>query len=60
MKRAESSRLLLISNSIQHGRGFLDHVEPEMRDFLPPLKEFSSYPSRCSIATPMRRRSLLG
>jgi len=38
MKRAESSRLLLISNSIQHGRGFLDHVEPEMRDFLPPTE----------------------
>ena len=36
MKLAETSRLLLISNSIQHGRGFLDHVEPEMRDFLPP------------------------
>src|SRR5713226_8461012 len=31
---ANSKQLLLISNSIQHGRGFLDHVEPEMRDFL--------------------------
>jgi len=27
-------RLLLISNSTQHGRGFLDHVEAELRDFL--------------------------
>jgi len=28
------SRLLLISNSTQHGRGYLDHVEQELRDFL--------------------------
>ena len=27
-------RLLLISNSTQHGRGFLDHVEGELREFL--------------------------
>lgn len=29
-----SGRLLLISNSTQHGRGYLDHVEAEMREFL--------------------------
>jgi dipeptidase E len=27
-------RLLLISNSTVHGRGYLDHVEPEIRDFV--------------------------
>jgi dipeptidase E len=27
-------RLLLISNSTQYGRGYLDHVEAELRDFL--------------------------
>ncbi len=29
-----TGRLLLISNSTQHGRGYLDHVEAEIRDFL--------------------------
>jgi dipeptidase E len=29
-----SPRLLLISNSTQHGRGYLDHVEPEVREIL--------------------------
>ena len=28
------SRLLLLSNSTQHGRGLLDHAEGEIRDFL--------------------------
>ena len=28
------SRLLLISNSTVHGRGYLDHVEDEIRDFI--------------------------
>lgn len=28
------SRLLLISNSTVHGRGYLDHVVPEIRDFV--------------------------
>jgi dipeptidase E len=27
-------RLLLISNSVQHGRGYLDHAEAEIREFL--------------------------
>jgi dipeptidase E len=30
----EHGRILLISNSTQHGRGYLDHVEAELRDFL--------------------------
>lgn len=29
-----SRKLLLISNSVQFGRGYLDHVEPELRDLL--------------------------
>jgi dipeptidase E len=29
-----TKRILLISNSTQYGRGFLDHVEGELRDFL--------------------------
>src|SRR5262249_20609676 len=29
-----TGRVLLISNSTQHGRGYLDHVETELRDFL--------------------------
>jgi len=31
---ADLKRLLLISNSTQYGRGFLDHVEAELRAFL--------------------------
>jgi dipeptidase E len=31
-------RLLLISNSTLHGSGYLDHAEPEIRDFLDDLK----------------------
>jgi dipeptidase E len=27
-------KLLLISNSVQHGRGYLEHAEEELRDFL--------------------------
>src|SRR5919199_4046047 len=30
----EHGRILLISNSTQYGRGYLDHVEAELRDFL--------------------------
>src|SRR5438552_17809438 len=30
----EDGRILLISNSTQYGRGYLDHVEAELRDFL--------------------------
>jgi dipeptidase E len=38
------SKLLLISNSIQHGRGFLDHVEAEMREFLQPARRLLFVP----------------
>ena len=31
-------RLLLISNSTMHGRGYLDHVLDELRDFLGPAR----------------------
>ncbi len=37
-------RLLLISNSTQHGRGFLDHVEPEMRSFLGSVRRVAFVP----------------
>jgi dipeptidase E len=33
MPKAESPRLLLLSNSSQHGRGYLDHAEEEIRAF---------------------------
>src|SRR4051812_49310430 len=29
-----STRILLVSNSTIHGRGYLDHVEAEIREFL--------------------------
>ncbi len=32
-------RLLLISNSTMHGRGYLDHVLTELRDFLGPVRK---------------------
>jgi dipeptidase E len=32
--RVSEKRLLLISNSTQHGTGFLDHAESEIRDFV--------------------------
>jgi len=31
---ATTNQLLLISNSTQHGRGYLDHAESEIRDFV--------------------------
>jgi dipeptidase E len=37
-------RLLLISNSTQHGRGYLDHVEGELRDFLGPARRIFFVP----------------
>jgi dipeptidase E len=33
-KSEDAMRLLLISNSTQHGSGYLDHVEQEIRDFV--------------------------
>jgi dipeptidase E len=38
------TRLLLISNSIQHGRGYLDHVEEELREFLGPRRRVLFFP----------------
>ena len=37
-------RLLLISNSTQHGRGYLDHVEGELRDFLGAARRIAFVP----------------
>jgi dipeptidase E len=34
----DKQRLLLISNSTQHGRGYLEHAEQELRDFLGGVK----------------------
>ncbi|HEY2943488.1 MAG TPA: dipeptidase PepE [Vicinamibacteria bacterium] len=32
------TRLLLLSNSTEHGRGYLDHAMPDIRDFLGPVR----------------------
>jgi len=39
-----SSRVLLISNSTVHGRGYLDHVEDETKAFLGPAKAVLFFP----------------
>jgi dipeptidase E len=39
-----SSRVLLISNSTLHGRGYLDHVEQAIRDFLAPVQSVLFFP----------------
>jgi len=39
-----SSRVLLISNSTVHGRGYLDHVEDEIKAFLGPAKAVLFFP----------------
>ena len=39
-----SSRILLISNSTVHGRGYLDHVEEEIKDFLGSAKTVLFFP----------------
>jgi dipeptidase E len=39
-----SSRILLISNSTVHGRGYLDHVEDEIKTFLGPPKNVLFFP----------------
>lgn len=38
------SRILLISNSTVYGRGYLDHVEEEIRNFLGPAKTILFFP----------------
>ncbi|HKP04336.1 MAG TPA: dipeptidase PepE [Chthoniobacterales bacterium] len=37
-------RILLISNSTLHGRGYLDHAEDEIRDILGPAKRILFFP----------------
>jgi len=37
-------RLLLISNSTQHGRGYLDHAEAEIREFLGAARRILFFP----------------
>jgi dipeptidase E len=37
-------RILLISNSTVYGRGYLDHVEDQIRDFLGPAKSVLFFP----------------
>ena len=39
-----SSRILLISNSTVHGRGYLDHVEDEIKAFLGPAETVLFFP----------------
>jgi dipeptidase E len=39
-----SPRILLISNSTVHGRGYLDHVEDEIKTFLGPAKNVLFFP----------------
>src|ERR1043165_3846647 len=39
-----NSRVLLISNSTVHGRGYLDHVEEQIRSFLGPAKIVLFFP----------------
>jgi len=44
MNGANAKRVLLISNSTHHGSGYLDHAEPEIRDFLGGIKEILFVP----------------
>jgi dipeptidase E len=39
-----SMRVLLISSSNVHGTGYLDHAEPEIRDFLGPVRRVLFFP----------------
>ena len=39
-----ASRILLVSNSTVHGRGYLDHVEEQIRNFLGPAKNVLFFP----------------
>jgi dipeptidase E len=38
------ARVLLLSNSTQHGHGYLDHAEGEIRDFLGPVRTIVFFP----------------
>lgn len=52
--------ILLISNSTLHGRGYLDHAESEIRDFLGPAKRVLFFPfalhDRAGYAAKARER----
>src|SRR5437764_3369 len=37
-------RLLLLSNSVQHGKGFLEHAKQEVKTFLGPLEHVAFVP----------------
>ncbi len=39
-----SSRVLLVSNSTLHGRGYLDHAEQAIKDFLGPVRSVLFFP----------------
>lgn len=39
-----ASRVLLISNSTLYGRGYLDHAEQAIRDFLGPVRSGLFFP----------------
>lgn len=55
-----SSRVLLISNSTLHGRGYLDHTEQAIRDFLEPVRRVLFFPfalhDRAAYAARARER----
>lgn len=53
-------RVLLLSNSTQYGRGYLDHAETEIRDFLGPVRRLVFLPyalaDRRAYAAQVRER----
>ncbi len=52
----DKRRLLLISSSGVHGRGYLDHAMPEILTFLAGIRECSSFLTRRRIAGSTRKR----
>src|SRR5262249_35444231 len=58
--RMTAPRLLLLSNSTQHGRGYLDHAEEEIRELLDGARRVLFFPfalhDRRSYAEKTRRR----
>jgi len=62
---SESKRLLLISNSTVYGRGYLDHVEKEILDFLGAMRRvlfipFALYDRDAYAATARERFAAMG
>ncbi len=60
-----NERLLLISNSTQHGRGYLDHAEAEIRHLLGPVAQvlfvpYALYDRDAYAATAQRRFASMG